>query len=506
MSIIRLQQFGLVAATVTIAALTAPAQAAEDTSVLEEIVITAQKRAQNVQDVPIAVSAFTAEGLQERAVTSVAALSSLAPNVTLDGGTPFSGSTAVLSATIRGIGSDDFAFNIDPGVGIYLDGVYLARTVGANQDLPDVERIEVLRGPQGTLFGRNTIGGAVSIVTHDPGREFRVQADVTTGSYDLMKARGTVDIPLSEALSSSLTFAATRRDGFLKRLTYAGPDARFASNSNTYLDFNNALYGAGSREGGENTASMRGKLKWDNGGALRATFTGDYTHQDTSAQASKLITAINVPGPFASTAPLPGTAFNPAPNSDGFLFSGLYNFCINATQAGIAARNAQALCGPRGTQYLPNRVLSGLAAVNADADPTNDRIPWDGRFVLADPDQSYATGPNFNKLRAWGAAATFEYELSENVTIKSITAYRSSAWASGSDLDGSPLSMLELSFEQNQWQFSEELQLLGRAFDKRLNYVFGAYYFKEKGDLHDFVTFAEGLLQVDGPNAFDTRN
>ena len=126
-------------------------EAQEQQGGIQEIVVTAQKRAENVQDVPIAISAFTADALSERAVTSVAALSNIAPNVTLDAGTPFSGSSAVLSAYIRGIGANDFAFNIDPGVGIYLDGVYLARSVGANQDLPDVERIEVLKGPQGTL-------------------------------------------------------------------------------------------------------------------------------------------------------------------------------------------------------------------------------------------------------------------------------------------------------------------------------------------------------------------
>ncbi|HEY0648770.1 TonB-dependent receptor plug domain-containing protein, partial [Phenylobacterium sp.] len=113
----------------------APAVAWSQEAALEEVVVTAQKRSQNLQDVPITISAFTSEALQERAVGNVAQLSNLAPNVTLDGGTPFSGSPAVLSAFIRGIGSDDFAFNIDPGVGIYVDGVYLARTVGANQDL-----------------------------------------------------------------------------------------------------------------------------------------------------------------------------------------------------------------------------------------------------------------------------------------------------------------------------------------------------------------------------------
>ena len=106
----------------------APTQPTETASGIAEIVVTAQKRVENVQDVPIAISAFTAGALQERAVGSIAQLSAIAPNVNLDAGTPFSGSPSVLSAYVRGIGSDDFAFNIDPGVGIYLDGTYLART------------------------------------------------------------------------------------------------------------------------------------------------------------------------------------------------------------------------------------------------------------------------------------------------------------------------------------------------------------------------------------------
>jgi iron complex outermembrane receptor protein len=200
------------------------AQAGDDASSggIQEIIVTAQKRVENVQNVPISISAFTSSALEERAVTSVASLSNIAPNVTLDAGTPFSGSASVLSAYIRGIGANDFAFNIDPGVGIYLDGVYLARSVGANQDLPDVERIEVLKGPQGTLFGRNTIGGAISIVTHDPGKEFRFRGSVTTGRYNMISVKGTVDMPLAEGLSSSLSFSTTHRDGYLKRIAYPG--------------------------------------------------------------------------------------------------------------------------------------------------------------------------------------------------------------------------------------------------------------------------------------------
>lgn len=121
-------KFASVSVAALAAAIAMPAHAqdqadSEPGGGIAQIVVTAQKRAENVQDVPIAISAFSADALQERAVSSVASLSNILPNVTLDAGTPFSGSSAVLSAYIRGIGANDFAFNIDPGMGVYLDGV-----------------------------------------------------------------------------------------------------------------------------------------------------------------------------------------------------------------------------------------------------------------------------------------------------------------------------------------------------------------------------------------------
>jgi iron complex outermembrane receptor protein len=480
----------------------AAAGAAHGQAVVEEVVVTAQKRAENVQDVPIAISAFTENALQERAVGNVAQLSNLAPNVTLDGGTPFSGSPSVLSAYVRGIGSDDFAFNIDPGVGIYVDGVYLARTVGANQDLLDVERIEILKGPQGTLFGRNTIGGAISIVTREPGDEFKFKGDVTVGSFNLMQARGSADLPLAEGLSSSITFGIKSREGQVERIPY--PDAR-ARNTTSYTAFPSSDFNTASREGGENSWNLRGKLKWKNE-TTKVVLAADYTHEDGDGLANTLIgTTVTVPGNFAGTANLPGTAFDPT-GTTGFLFGGLYNFCIGATPTQIAARNAQALCGVRGTQYSPNLHVASLAGVNVDADPNNDRLPYDSRFVSKDIDKSYATGNSFSNLVNWGTGLTVEHSLTDDVTLKSITAYRKLLWKSGTDADGSPLNIGQLSFDMKQWQFSQELQLLGSAFDKKLNYVLGGYYFKEKGSLHDYVTFDEGLLQVDGPNQLETKN
>lgn len=481
---------------------TPPAAAPAEQGALPDIVVTAQKRAENVQNVPIAISAFTANALQERAVGSIAQLSAIAPNVNLDAGTPFSGSQAVLSAYIRGIGSDDFAFNIDPGVGIYLDGVYLARTVGANQDLLDVSRVEILKGPQGTLFGRNTIGGAISIVTRDPGPDFKAMGDVTTGSYNLFQARGSVDVPITDSLRSSFTFGVKTRDGYLQRVPF--PDQR-ANNSTPYTAFSSAGYDTASREGGNDNWNIRGKLKWDNGGKVSMTLAGDYGIDKGTSANVLLGTAENAPGNFAGTTNIPGTAFDPT-GTTGFLFAGLYNFCIGSTSAQIAARNAQALCGTSGTQFNPQYRVPSYASVNVDGNPNNDRLPWDNRYISPNIDRSYATGNSYSHLQSWGLAGTVDFQLSDAITLKSITAYRALHWNAGLDADGSPLNFLQLSFKMNQWQFSQEVQLLGKALDNKLHYVLGAYYFKEKGDLHDFVTFAEGAVQVDGPNKLQTDN
>ena len=478
-------------------------QAAEESGGIAEIVVTAQKRAENVQDVPIAISAFTAEALKERAVGDVSALSSISPNVTLDASTPFSGSTSVLGASIRGIGSADFAFNIDPAVGVYLDGVYLGRSIGANQDLLDVERIEVLKGPQGTLFGRNTIGGAISIVTHNPGKEFKFKGDVTTGSFRRMQARGVVDIPLTDSLSSSVAFGIMNRQGYQRRVPFVSTTP-FVTDG--FTNFPAAGYGGGSRQGGDNSWSLRGKLRYDNGGSVRATLSADYSNVDQDSTPNTVLAVTPIPGPFGGLAAnnIPGTALDVVTGSSGFLFAGLYNFCIGATTAQIAARNAAALCGPRNSTAGYN-TLGGLASVNVDANPNNNRLPYDNRWVSTNIDESYANGNNFSKLKQFGVGLNLELDVSDSATLKSITSYRKVDFAAGVDLDNSPLEILQTSFNVVQDQFSQELQLTGKALDDKLNYALGGYYFQEKGDLRDFVTFAGGLLQVDGPGKVESK-
>ncbi|HWU03775.1 MAG TPA: TonB-dependent receptor [Novosphingobium sp.] len=472
---------------------------------IAEIVVTAQKRAESVQNVPIAISAFTASALKERAVSDVSALSNISPNVTLDASTPFSGSTAVLGASIRGIGVADFAFNIDPAVGVYLDGVYLARSIGANQDLLDVERIEVLKGPQGTLFGRNTIGGAISIVTHDPGHEFKFVGDVTTGSYNRMQARGMVDLPINEQFTSSVSFGIMNREGYQHRIPFPYSGSYVTDGANA---FGAAGYSRGSdTQGGDNNWSLRGKLKWDNGRGLKATLTGDYSHINQSSTPNTILaTTENASGNFAGTAAnnVSGTAFDPTGTS-GFLFAGLYNFCINSTASQIAARGATNLCGAR-TGVNGYNTLGALAGANTSGNSATQRLSYNSAVAqTGNIDTTYANGLNFSKLTQWGIALVLEGDLGFG-TLKSISSYRKINFAAGMDLDGSVLDFLQTSFTVKQYQMSEELQLTGKALDGRLNYVLGAYAFKEAGDLHDYVTFAEGLLQVDGPGRVSTVN
>ncbi len=159
---------------------------AQGAATLEEVVVTAQKRAQNVQDVPISITAISGSELDNRGATSLVNVGNFAPNVQLDQGAFLAGSSQVMTAYIRGIGQRDIASGLEPGVGVYVDGVFLARSTGANVDLLDVERVEVLKGPQGTLFGRNTIGGAVSVVTRKPDEVLGGKLKASVGKRDLV--------------------------------------------------------------------------------------------------------------------------------------------------------------------------------------------------------------------------------------------------------------------------------------------------------------------------------
>jgi len=186
---------------------------------LEEITVTARRREENLQSTPVAVTALTGEALETRAAATVDAVSQFVPNVQFDGAAALSGGAYNATVFIRGIGQNDFAIFSDPGAAMYLDGVYLGRSIGGIMDAVDLERVEVLRGPQGTLFGRNTIGGAVSLVSRQPGDEFEGEVSLTGGSFNRLDGKAVVNIPFSDTFSTRFTVASINRDGYQERLT-----------------------------------------------------------------------------------------------------------------------------------------------------------------------------------------------------------------------------------------------------------------------------------------------
>jgi iron complex outermembrane recepter protein len=444
-----------------------------DANALAEITVTAQKRAQNIQDVPIAISAFSAESLRARNITDLHQLSALTPNVNLDQGSVFSGSNTILAASIRGIGQDDFAFNLDPGVGVYVDGVYLARTVGANQNLIDVDHIEILKGPQGTLFGRNTIGGAISIVTRTPGDAFAVQGLATGGSFGRRDVSFTADVPLAPTLLSSITFASMYQDGYQKRIPYPSAAAYVTDPVDAFKDSGTQAF---STQGGTDEQVVRGKLLWRVADSLTLTLVGDWTHANQPLAASSVLDTVTT-GPNA-------------------VFGALYNACIEGV---MFKPTAPLVCGPRATVGTP--------LWQANSNSLSTRLLYGpGVTQTGNIDTTYANGPNFDNLDAYGASATADWDLNSSIKLRSITAARRLRWSSDMDADGSAVDLWELGFEEGQHQVSEEIQLIGDLLDSHLKLVGGLYYFNEGGYINDLVTFGAGLVQIDGPNELDTTS
>jgi outer membrane receptor protein involved in Fe transport len=193
--------------------------AARSELAVQEITVTARKREESLQTTPVAVTALTGDALEVRGADSVDALSQYVPNLQFDGAAALSGGAYNATIFIRGIGQNDFAIFSDPGAAMYLDGVYLGRSIGGIMDAVDLARVEVLRGPQGTLFGRNTIGGAVNLISKQPAEELDGELAVTAGRYDRLDARGILNVPLSETFLTRWTVARVSRDGYARRLT-----------------------------------------------------------------------------------------------------------------------------------------------------------------------------------------------------------------------------------------------------------------------------------------------
>ena len=192
-------------------AIPAAAQDSQRATGLEEIVVTAQRREESLQNTPIAITAFTADKLSNLGVFGVSKIADFAPNVVIQK-QPSSNSN--MAVVIRGIGITETALTADPKVGMYIDGILVSKAIGGVFDIADMERIEVLRGPQGTLFGRNTTGGAVSVTTQKPSGELRGKATASVGNFGYLRYGGSLDLPAVGNLAAKISYNHSETDGW----------------------------------------------------------------------------------------------------------------------------------------------------------------------------------------------------------------------------------------------------------------------------------------------------
>ena len=191
---------------------TALAQESDDIAI-EEILVTAQKRSESLQEVPIAISVFSSDSIDQTGVQELRELTEYIPNVTITQGTDFGA-----QINIRGVGANSRNIGFDSRVGVYLDGVYLGQGPALNQDLVDLEQIEVLRGPQGTLFGKNTVAGAINMISVKPTQEFEGNVTANVFNYDGLELKGMVNIPMGDMFAARISYSHRERDGYVKNV------------------------------------------------------------------------------------------------------------------------------------------------------------------------------------------------------------------------------------------------------------------------------------------------
>ncbi|WP_043113611.1 TonB-dependent receptor [Solimonas soli] len=211
---------------------TPAAERAADPAVIEEIIVTAQKKAESIQNTPISMSAFNEQMLQERGIDGVDKLQGNVPGLSVE---PFPTSNSTLRMFIRGVGLSDAQVTQDPAVGVYVDGVYVARSSGLALEVADLQRIEVLKGPQGTLYGRNTTGGAINLITKKPDPSaFWTQFSGSAGDRALLSGKGTINVPLAGDAAVKLGVLAKHRDGTMEN---TGPGGDFGDREALGLRF-----------------------------------------------------------------------------------------------------------------------------------------------------------------------------------------------------------------------------------------------------------------------------
>jgi iron complex outermembrane receptor protein len=360
-----------------------------------EIVVTARRTEERLQRVPASVSAFNERALDRIQAQDTTGLQGAVPNLNIVQGR---GSSNATNIYIRGIGQPDALQTFDPGVGVYVDDVYLSRIRGNQLDLLDLERLEVLRGPQGTLYGKNTIGGAIKFVTRKPGQDFRANASVSVGSYDQTEFKAAISGPLSKTIALGVAVLGSTHDGYVR---------------DEVLD---------RRYNDKNSYGGRAALAFTPSDKLRVDLTADYSRDNAKLNVGRPINDLVSAFGFVMT----------SPNKEG-----------------------------------------------------TSRYDWTGRTTPG--------LPNSTKLKHYGFSGTVSYDLTDALTLKSITAYRNLKTDDYIDIDATQWQVGDVFVGVKQHQTSQEFQLTHSG--EKLNYVFGLYYLNERVKSHQ-EAYANDYLRV----------
>ncbi len=417
----------------------APAESAKprkSSTAIEEITVTARKREENLQETPIAITAFTDEDLKSQGITRINDIEESVPNLQFDQAVGQSNAARIY---IRGVGNGDPIATDDPGVGLYVDGVYLPRAQGALLSTADIAQVDVLRGPQGTLFGKNTIGGAVNITTRKPSMDgFSGEGEIRLGNYDTVETKLAVNIPIvPERFASRVSFVTQQRDGFTK---------------NRFL-------------GGDSTLGRRRLLAGRAQFLLMATDTLEF---NLSADHS------NEPNtPFPGKCKLVG--LDPASDTG----AGADNIAVAISGAGQAAN-----LGPNGEvgSNIDSSPAGRAIARNsfARACETSSNI---GEF------KSRIDGKTEDELKTFGTNLTATWSASEAFTFKSISSWRRNETKRAADADLTEFAITQSGRNDNDNQtqdaWSQEFNFSGVAMDNKLKWTTGLYAFSEYNKEND---------------------
>jgi iron complex outermembrane recepter protein len=411
----------------------------ESSGGLQEVVVSAQFREEKLQDTPIAITAVTEEMMRARGQDSIFDVTQQAPNVQIKKNAGVFGAST--SAFIRGIGQGDFNFALEPGVGMYIDDVYFPTMTGSAFEIVDLERVEVLRGPQGTLQGRNAIGGSVRLITRKPTGDGSNYVEVTTGRYDRLGLRAAGETAFGDKLFLRVTGASNTQDGYVERRDFACDQPAVAAS----LGITSSGTGkAGCKLGtlgGQSYTAGRANLRWLPTDALEVNLIGDLTNDRSEATALVMLDSKNVP----AMGPQWGPWFNVQPGE-------FYSY-------------------------------ETFTSLPSGPGPGFIRTPY--------------TTPAINHFEGWGGALVIDYELNETMSLKSITSRRSISNDFATANDGSPLDGETGFNELSGHSFQEEIRLNGTAGP--VDYTVGLFYFEQKNRNRNRIDIG----YIAGQGAFD---